>query len=99
MDYGPNNLETPNTKYRIYWCLMICKATRIQNDSKTLIDHILSNSRELGICAGTIPIDISDHFFTFAMTSFSPVPKQTHRIISSRDFSYNNLLGSRENWA
>jgi hypothetical protein len=72
---------------------MICKATRIQNDSKTLIDHILSNSRELGICAGTIPSDISDHFFTFAMPSFSPVSKQTHRIISSRDFSYNNLLG------
>jgi hypothetical protein len=25
--------------------------------------------------------------------SFSPIPKQMHRSISSRDFSHNNLLG------
>ncbi len=62
----------------------ICTASRIQNDSKTLIDHILSNSRELGICSGTILSDISDHFFTFLMPSFSLSPKQVHRSISSR---------------
>ncbi len=70
-----------------------CKASRIHNESKTLIDHILSNSGELRICSGTILSDVSDHFFTFVVPNFSPSPKQVHRTISSRNFSHNNLLG------
>ncbi len=31
----------------------IGKATRIQNDSKTLIDYVLSNSGNLELCSGT----------------------------------------------
>jgi len=41
------------------------KATRFQNDSRTLIDHILVSSKQNEICTGTIISDVSDHFFTF----------------------------------
>jgi hypothetical protein len=41
------------------------KATRFQNNSKTLIDQILSNSKEGSFFSGSVVSDISDHFFTF----------------------------------
>jgi hypothetical protein len=65
---------------------IVSKATRIQRDSKTLKDHILTNSRTLNICAGTFVSDVSDHFFTFVMHFFEP---------ASRDFSHQNMLGFR----
>lgn len=40
----------------------ISKATRIQNFSKSLIDHILTNSNSDPICTGTLISDISDPF-------------------------------------
>ncbi len=43
----------------------IFKSTRIQNQSNSLIDHILSNRNPEGFSSGTIISDISDHFFTF----------------------------------
>jgi hypothetical protein len=74
---------------------LITKATRIQNDSKTLIDHVLSNSRDLNICSGTLISDVSDHYFTFLLSSHAPAPKQTHRTVVTRDFSLANLLEFR----
>jgi hypothetical protein len=56
----------------------IGKATRIQNDSKTLIDHVLSNSGNLEICSGTLISYVSDHFFTFILPHICPNPKQMH---------------------
>jgi hypothetical protein len=41
------------------------KATRFQNESKTLIDHILISSKHNIIQTGTIISNVSDHFFTF----------------------------------
>jgi hypothetical protein len=41
---------------------IVLKATRIHNDSKTLIDHVLSNARSLQFRSGTLITDISDHF-------------------------------------
>ncbi|MFN9907579.1 MAG: hypothetical protein ACK56F_15890, partial [bacterium] len=43
----------------------IFKATRIQNNSKTLIDHIHFNNIRTNIQSGVIISDVSDHFFTF----------------------------------
>jgi hypothetical protein len=43
----------------------ISKATRIQNNSKSLIDHILFNSNGTDFLSGTIVSDLSDHFFMF----------------------------------
>jgi hypothetical protein len=41
------------------------KATRFQNNSKTLIDQILTSGYGPNIQTGTVISDISDHFFTF----------------------------------
>jgi hypothetical protein len=70
---------------------IITKASRIHNDSKTLIDHVLSNSVGTEICSGTLIGDISDHFFTFVAPCVSPTPKQQHRTVSKRTFSQQNL--------
>jgi hypothetical protein len=70
---------------------VICKASRIQNDSKTLIDHVLSNSVGTELCSGTLLSDISDHFFTFVVPCVSSIPKQQPRTVSKRDFSQQNL--------
>ncbi len=43
----------------------IAKATRCQNQSKTLIDHILFNKNCENVYTGTVISDVSDHFFTF----------------------------------
>jgi hypothetical protein len=75
---------------------VITKATRIHNDSKSLIDHVLSNSRSLNICSGTLISDISDHFFTFLMPNCAPVLMHSHRTIISRDFSVVNLHEFRD---
>jgi exonuclease III len=40
------------------------KATRFQNNSKTLISHILTSGYGPNILTGTVISDISDHFFT-----------------------------------
>jgi hypothetical protein len=67
----------------------------IQRDSKTLLDHILTNSRTLDICAGTFISDVSNHFFTFVIPFFEPTSKQQHKTVLSRDFSQQNMLGFR----
>jgi hypothetical protein len=82
---------------------IILKATRIHNDSSTLIDHILSNARAPHFCSGTFLSDISDHFFTFVLPNTNHPSKQNHQTIISRDFSEQRLqefkmeLG-RTNW-
>jgi hypothetical protein len=74
---------------------IVTKASRIQNNSRTLIDHILTNSKSLNICSGTLISDVSDHFFTFVVPDSVSVHKQLHRTVTSRDFSENRLLGFR----
>jgi hypothetical protein len=41
------------------------KATRMCNNSTTLIDHILTNVKVTKLCSGSIIDDISDHWITF----------------------------------
>jgi hypothetical protein len=47
----------------------ITKATRINNKSFSLIDHILTNSGQGDVVSGTVNSDISDHFVTFVLLS------------------------------
>jgi hypothetical protein len=69
----------------------VLKATRIQNASKTLIDHIHCNSISNNFRTGVFISDISDHFFTFICTSsVSPKLNKTKMTVS-RDFSAANL--------
>jgi len=78
---------------------IIAKASRIQNNSKTLIDHILTNTPGLSICSGTLISDVSDHFFTFVMPHSESAHKQPHRTVTSRVFSNQKLLGFRDELA
>jgi exonuclease III len=41
---------------------LVCKATRIQNQHYSLIDHILTNTNQQNYVCGTLLSDISDHF-------------------------------------
>jgi len=54
---------------------IIQKATRLHNDAKSLIDHILFNSGDLEIYSGTLISDLSDHFFTFVLPHIVPPPQ------------------------
>jgi hypothetical protein len=68
----------------------VMKATRFQNQSKTLLDQILTSSNSNNIFSGTIVSDVSDHFFTFTRPVLPPVKKST-KTTTSRNFSLNNL--------
>jgi hypothetical protein len=68
----------------------IFKSTRIQNQSNTLIDHILSNKNPEGFSSGTVISDISDHFFTFFALQNAKKQK-TQKILKSRSFNLTNL--------
>ncbi len=70
----------------------ISKATRIQNNSKSLIDHILFNSNNTDFLSDTIVSDLSGHFFTFIAP---PVIRKNlllkHRSITACNYSIQNL--------
>jgi hypothetical protein len=74
----------------------ITKATRMHNDSKSLIDHILSNSRNLHFITGTLVSDISDNFFTFILPNSTALNKQPHCTVITRDFSGPKLIEFKE---
>jgi exonuclease III len=70
----------------------VSKASRIQNDGFSLLDHVLSNRTNNNVYAGTLVSDVSDHFFTFIMPKSSlKSNQQIHKTIVSRDFSQQNL--------
>jgi hypothetical protein len=70
----------------------ISKATRMQNDSKTLIDHILFNTECESLSSGVIVSDVSDHFFTFIVPpNRRKNVVHNHQSIYSRNYSLQNL--------
>jgi hypothetical protein len=70
----------------------IGKATRFQNNSKTLLDQIIFNKNCESINSGTLISDISDHFFTFiAPSNRNKAVHQYHQSMLSRDYSLINL--------
>ncbi len=70
----------------------ICKATRCQNESKTLIDQILFNKNCENFYSGTIVSDTSDHFITFiAPPGRCKYSHTKNAAIQSRDYSMQNL--------
>ena len=65
-------------------------ASRIQNSSPSMIDHILMNCKDTNIISGSIIDDISDHFMTFISPNLSR-QKSKPRFIKRRLYSKNNL--------
>jgi len=81
---------------------LISRATRIQGNHVSLIDHILSNSRNDTYTSGTIVHDLSDHFINYMQL---PNSKQKTKIKPTfrRNFSSNNVQNfktslSGSNW-
>ena len=71
-----------------YQC--INNATRIQNKSISLIDHIITNSTIKQVNSGVIITDISDHFITF-MSLPQEKNNVAHKTINTRNFSHYNF--------
>ncbi len=69
----------------------IIKATRIQNASSTLIDHIHFNNVTNDVVSGVIISDISDHFFIFICPHVAIPKSKSHKEHVARDFSLQNL--------
>ena len=80
----------------------VSKCTRMQNQSKTLLDHIITNSHNSNFTTGTLLSDISDHFPTFILNSkVRNHAEQKH--VNARIFSRANLAKfktklSEKNW-
>ncbi len=74
---------------------LIHKATRINGDQFSLIDHICSKNETISLNTGVIVNDISDHFTTYICLN-STVPKITQKIITSRNFSSDNVTLFRD---
>lgn len=65
------------------------KATRIQGESFTLIDQIISNGDQR-IKSGVLVEDISDHFLTFIQTN-SKMPKKVRKPVETRQINTASL--------
>jgi hypothetical protein len=71
---------------------LISKATRIVENSYSLIDHIICNNFKPELKTGTILLDISDHFMNFLSmpTSLSNNPRVADNKLTC-DISFTNL--------
>ena len=74
----------------------IHKATRSQNSSHSLIDHIITNSHSSLIKSGTIVSDISDHFMTFIQLP-NAYPNHHQKVNTTRSLNSENLNHLKEN--
>jgi len=98
LDSNINLLKEPNNLSGEYmesihvngFIQCIHKATRIKNQSSSLIDHILTNSSAANIRSGIIISDISDHFISFIQLSSKPV-RQIPKFVETRNFSIENM--------
>ncbi len=69
---------------------LITRATRIQGNHFSLIDHILSNTVNTNTKSGVLVSDINDHFITFMSPSYTKISrKQT--TCTARNFSKQNI--------
>jgi len=76
---------------------LVSKATRIQNNKSSLIDHILSNSNLPTYNVGTIIDDLSDHFMNFIQINQCKIRKREEKgglRCMINDFNINNFRDS-----
>ncbi len=70
---------------------LISKATRIQNDKTSLIDHILTNTNQCKYNAGTIIEDLSDHFINYLQISSCKQPNANSKPSKMRILNETNI--------
>ena len=74
----------------------ILRATRFQNSSHSLIDHIITNTRANHITTGVVVADVSDHLPTFIQLP-SLFPKIAQKTETKRNFSEENISKFKAN--
>ena len=72
------------------------KATRMNGNSSTLIDHILTNSKLTKLTSGSIIEDISDHWVSFIQPCISKY-KSKPRAVKCRQLNRENMENFRAN--
>jgi hypothetical protein len=72
---------------------LITRATRIQGEHYSLIDHILSNTVNTNTKSGVLVSDISDHFITFTSPSYTKISRK-HPTCTARNFCKQNIENS-----
>ena len=83
---------------------IISKATRIQQNRPSLIDHILTNSNLTSYTAGTIIDDLSDHFMNFIQLNHSRLrhtntEECTRRMINEANINNLRLALRTTDWS
>jgi len=94
-DNIPQYANYLNTMFSHGFLLLNTKSSRMVDGSSSLIDHILSNSKNVNFCSGTLISDISDHFITFICNGKN-LPAQQQKSITMRIFSAQNLSKFKE---
>ena len=98
LDANINLLETNNNQTILYienflsngFTQLIMKATRIQGNHTSLIDHILTNTTSANTTSGTLITDFSDHFTTFTQPSSRKCKPQSSTK-TTRNLSKENI--------
>jgi Reverse transcriptase (RNA-dependent DNA polymerase) len=102
MDSNINLLEMETNQYSNMFFNHICnsgflqtnlKATRMQNNSSSLIDNILTNARHQKMYSGSIIEDLSDHWLTFLVPNVNKRCKKSTRNnnVKKRSVTTRNL--------
>jgi exonuclease III len=65
LEINPLSMQYLNTILTNGFLQLQTKATRIVGNSRTLLDHIITNVTNNSFCTGTLICDISDHFPIF----------------------------------
>jgi hypothetical protein len=82
---------------------IISKATRVQNNNVSLIDHIMTNTNLKKYNAGTIIDDMSDHFMNFVQISHEKntkkdIKEETKRLINEANTNNLKLALNNTDW-
>jgi len=83
---------------------IISKATRIQNNKISLIDHIITNTNMPTYKAGTLVDDLSDHFMNYIQLATNKIHKQKIKESTKRQINETNMNNLKialqgTNWA
>jgi hypothetical protein len=95
LDSSPLACEYLDTCHTNGLLLTNFKASRVQGESKSLIDHIFTSNFNDNIVSGSILCDISDHLPIFYSCSNSTL-NHKHSATRSRNFSHANMTRFKE---
>ena len=80
---------------------LISKPTRVNTNSATLIDHILTNNFDVQCkhIQGILCNSITEHYAVFHITNISGAIVEQSNCVLKRDYRYSNILKFKESLA